>query len=58
MYSNSIKLLSLHFCGVEFFLGVAVVLENSKNVFIIEGNKHDTSLNIYLSFCLPQEVEG
>lgn len=33
MYSNSIKLLSLHFCGVEFFLRLPVVLENGKNVF-------------------------
>lgn len=58
MYSNTIKLLSLRFCGVELFLGVTVVLENGKNVFIIEGNKYDTSLNIYPSLRLPQQVEG
>lgn len=33
MYSNSIKLLSLHFCDVEFFLRLPFVLENGKNVF-------------------------
>lgn len=34
------------------------MLENGKTVFIIEGNKYDTSLNTYPSFHLPQQVEG
>lgn len=32
-YSNGIKVLFLHFCGVELFLGVEVALENGKKAF-------------------------